>query len=185
MFAAAAAHDRLTDEAERAAAVAVDVVERQWLKPEAGLWELENRWWTHSRLSVVCGLRRMAQALPGPRGAPVRRPRRHGAAVVPAGDSRGWVLPRSFDDRRGFLPTYRPGTVVEIDLGRGRALRHYDAERIAEAVAQCHTVHLVSALAGGDWPHIEHGTAYNADGALHLLRLAIGRAAHLRSASAC
>ncbi|MFJ3024075.1 hypothetical protein ACIPH4_24485 [Streptomyces tendae] len=100
-------------------------------------------------------------------------------------DSRGWILPRSFDDRRGFLTTYRPGTVVEIDLGRGRALRHYDAERIAEAVAQCHTVHLVSTLAGGEWPHIEHGTAYNADGALHLLRLAIGRAAHLRGASAC
>jgi hypothetical protein len=65
LFAAAALHDRLTDEAERAAAVAVDVVERQWLKPEAGLWELENRWWTHSRLSVVCGLRRMAEVLPG------------------------------------------------------------------------------------------------------------------------
>ncbi|MEV4047636.1 glycoside hydrolase family 15 protein, partial [Streptomyces sp. NPDC049744] len=68
LFASAAAHDRLTDEAERAAAVAVDVVERQWLKPEAGLWELENRWWTHSRLSVVCGLRRMAEVLPGAAG---------------------------------------------------------------------------------------------------------------------
>ncbi|MFG3153392.1 glycoside hydrolase family 15 protein [Streptomyces sp. NPDC048219] len=67
LFAAAAAHDRLTGDAERAASVAVDVVERQWLRPDAGLWELEDRWWTHSRLSVVCGLRRMAQVLP--RGA--------------------------------------------------------------------------------------------------------------------
>ncbi|MBZ6142213.1 glycoside hydrolase family 15 protein [Streptomyces olivaceus] len=68
LFAAAAAHDRLTGEAERAAGLCVDVVERQWLKPEAGLWELENRWWTHSRLSVVCGLRRMAEVLPGASG---------------------------------------------------------------------------------------------------------------------
>ncbi|MFJ8542258.1 glycoside hydrolase family 15 protein [Streptomyces sp. NPDC093586] len=64
LFAAAAAHDRLTEDAERAAAVAVDVVERQWTRPDAGVWELEDRWWTHSRLSVVCGLRHMAQVLP-------------------------------------------------------------------------------------------------------------------------
>ncbi|MER7053351.1 MULTISPECIES: glycoside hydrolase family 15 protein [unclassified Streptomyces] len=68
LFAAAAAHDRLTEDAERAAAVAVDVVERWWLTPDAGLWELEDRWWTHSRLSVVCGLRRMGEALPGRAG---------------------------------------------------------------------------------------------------------------------
>ncbi|MEV5547353.1 glycoside hydrolase family 15 protein [Streptomyces sp. NPDC052309] len=68
LFAAAAAHDRLGEDAERAAAVAVDVVERHWLRPDAGLWELEDRWWTHSRLSVVCGLRRMAAVLPGPAG---------------------------------------------------------------------------------------------------------------------
>ncbi|MYS49692.1 glycoside hydrolase family 15 protein, partial [Streptomyces sp. SID6013] len=68
LFAAAAAHDQLTEEARRAAILSVDVVERQWLKPDAGLWELEDRWWTHSRLSVVCGLRRMAEVLPGKDG---------------------------------------------------------------------------------------------------------------------
>ncbi|MFI2412592.1 glycoside hydrolase family 15 protein [Streptomyces sp. NPDC018947] len=68
LFAAADAHDRLTEDAERAAAVAVDAVERQWQRPDAGLWELEERWWTHSRLSVVCGLRRMADVLPGSAG---------------------------------------------------------------------------------------------------------------------
>ncbi|MFF9171314.1 MULTISPECIES: glycoside hydrolase family 15 protein [unclassified Streptomyces] len=65
LFAAAAHHDRLTPDAERAAAVAVDAVERHWKRPDAGLWELEDRWWTHSRLSVVCGLRRIARVLPG------------------------------------------------------------------------------------------------------------------------
>ncbi|MGW4568720.1 glycoside hydrolase family 15 protein, partial [Streptomyces sp. NPDC004561] len=65
LFAAAAHHDRLTPEAERAVTVAVDAVERNWQRPDAGLWELENRWWTQSRLSVVSGLRRVAEALPG------------------------------------------------------------------------------------------------------------------------
>ncbi|WP_151898373.1 glycoside hydrolase family 15 protein [Streptomyces sp. C8S0] len=37
----------------------------RWREPDAGLWELENRWWTHSRLSVVCGLRRIADVSPG------------------------------------------------------------------------------------------------------------------------
>ncbi|MFE2185937.1 glycoside hydrolase family 15 protein [Streptomyces sp. NPDC059455] len=30
-----------------------------------GLWELENRWWTHSRLCAVAGLRSLARELPG------------------------------------------------------------------------------------------------------------------------
>nr|WP_180686398.1 glycoside hydrolase family 15 protein [Streptomyces gossypiisoli] len=68
LFAAAARHDRLTTDAEAAVRVAVDAIERRWPEPDAGLWELENRWWTHSRLSVVCGLRRIADALPGKDG---------------------------------------------------------------------------------------------------------------------
>lgn len=48
--------------------VAVEAIERRWPEPDAGLWELENRWWTHSRLSVVCGLRRIADVLPGKGG---------------------------------------------------------------------------------------------------------------------
>ncbi|GLX49632.1 glycoside hydrolase [Streptomyces hygroscopicus subsp. hygroscopicus] len=68
LFAAAAHHDRLTRDAERAVAVAVDAVERNWRRPDAGLWELEDRWWTQSRLSVVCGLRRVAGAFKGRTG---------------------------------------------------------------------------------------------------------------------
>ncbi|MCI3243284.1 glycoside hydrolase family 15 protein [Streptomyces spinosisporus] len=64
LFAAAADHDRLTGDAQSAAAVAVDAVERNWTRDDAGLWELENRWWTHSRLCVVGGLRRIAGVLP-------------------------------------------------------------------------------------------------------------------------
>ncbi|MEV7691674.1 glycoside hydrolase family 15 protein [Streptomyces bungoensis] len=68
LFAAAAHHDRLTPDGERAVRVAVDAVERHWQRPDAGLWELENRWWTQSRLAVVCGLRRVAEVLPGASG---------------------------------------------------------------------------------------------------------------------
>lgn len=64
LFAAAARHDRLPPEAERAVRVAVDAVERNWQRPDAGLWELEDRWWTHSRLGVACGLRHIADVFP-------------------------------------------------------------------------------------------------------------------------
>ncbi|QFY10112.1 glycoside hydrolase family 15 protein [Nonomuraea phyllanthi] len=70
LFAAAARHDRLDGDARRAVAVAVAAVEDNWLRPDAGVWELEPRWWTHSRLSVVAGLRALAAELPG---SPARR----------------------------------------------------------------------------------------------------------------
>ncbi|MCX3061738.1 glycoside hydrolase family 15 protein [Streptomyces beihaiensis] len=68
LFAAAARHDRLTPEAERAARAAVDTVADHWMLPDAGIWELDERWWTHSRLSAVCGLRRISRVLPGADG---------------------------------------------------------------------------------------------------------------------
>ncbi|WP_413098478.1 glycoside hydrolase family 15 protein [Streptomyces sp. Inha503] len=65
LYAAAARLDRLDTDARRALDVAVDAVERNWLRPEAGLWELENRWWTHSRLCAVAGLRAVAREVRG------------------------------------------------------------------------------------------------------------------------
>ncbi|UNZ20886.1 glycoside hydrolase family 15 protein [Streptomyces sp. 891-h] len=64
LYAAAARHDRLDGEARRAVDVVVRAVERHWQQPDAGLWELEKRWWTHSRLSAVAGLRALAAQLP-------------------------------------------------------------------------------------------------------------------------
>ncbi|MFC6886976.1 MULTISPECIES: glycoside hydrolase family 15 protein [Actinomadura] len=65
LFAAAAAHDRLDGDARRAVDVVVEAVEASWLEPDAGVWELERRWWAHSRLAVLCGLRSLAGVLPG------------------------------------------------------------------------------------------------------------------------
>jgi alpha,alpha-trehalase len=64
MLAAAARLDCLDADGWRAARVAVSVVEKRWDAPEAGIWELEDEWWTQSRLSVVAGLRRLAQVAP-------------------------------------------------------------------------------------------------------------------------
>jgi alpha,alpha-trehalase len=48
--------------------VAVSGIERRWTQPDAGIWELDDEWWTHSRLACVAGLHRVAQQLPGAAG---------------------------------------------------------------------------------------------------------------------
>ncbi|MEV6612267.1 glycoside hydrolase family 15 protein [Kutzneria sp. NPDC051319] len=60
LFGAAAEHDHLTAEAERAIGIAIDAIEQQWRKTEDGVWELDDRSWTHSNLTCVAGLRRTA-----------------------------------------------------------------------------------------------------------------------------
>jgi GH15 family glucan-1,4-alpha-glucosidase len=57
LFAVAAA----TEQTRNAATVAADAVERRWRERDAGVWELQPREWTHSRLVCVSGLRRAAQ----------------------------------------------------------------------------------------------------------------------------
>ena len=60
LLAAAARLDRLDRDAHNALQAAVDVIEKNWDEPDAGIWELHNRRWTHSRLSCVAGLRQVA-----------------------------------------------------------------------------------------------------------------------------
>ncbi|NEA26820.1 glycoside hydrolase family 15 protein, partial [Actinomadura bangladeshensis] len=49
-----------------AARIAADVIGRRWGDPGAGIWETEDRLWTHSRLICVAGLRQAARVLGGP-----------------------------------------------------------------------------------------------------------------------
>ena len=63
LFAAAARLDRLPKEASQATRVAVDAIVKRKDGPEAGIWETENRLWTHSRLACVAGLRAAAAAI--------------------------------------------------------------------------------------------------------------------------
>jgi alpha,alpha-trehalase len=69
LFAAAARLDMLAEEHWRAAATAAEAISKRWREPDAGIWELDNQHWTHSRLACVSGLRSLAAAAKGPPGA--------------------------------------------------------------------------------------------------------------------
>ena len=59
-----AGHD---DETTRhGARVAARVIADRWQQPEAGIWELDDAQWTHSKLICAAGLRAFARAVPGP-----------------------------------------------------------------------------------------------------------------------
>jgi GH15 family glucan-1,4-alpha-glucosidase len=69
LLAAAARLDMLTEDNWRAAATAADAIAKRWQEPDAGVWELDNRRWAHSRLACVSGLRAIAAvAADGPAG---------------------------------------------------------------------------------------------------------------------
>lgn len=63
LLATAARADRLDAEGRRAVHTAVQAITQRHAEPEAGIWELDNRRWTQSRLACVAGLRAVA-ALP-------------------------------------------------------------------------------------------------------------------------
>jgi len=63
LLAAAARADRLDADGHRAVHTAVQAIAARHTEPEAGIWELDNRNWTQSRLACVAGLRAVA-ALP-------------------------------------------------------------------------------------------------------------------------
>jgi hypothetical protein len=64
LFAAAARHDHLDGQAHRAITAATDAIAQLWQRPDAGVWELDTRRWTHSRLTCVAGLRAIAMHAP-------------------------------------------------------------------------------------------------------------------------
>jgi len=68
LFAAAARLDLMAEENWQAAAIAADAIKQRWSQPDAGIWELEDQHWTHSRLACVSGLRALAVAAQGQSG---------------------------------------------------------------------------------------------------------------------
>jgi alpha,alpha-trehalase len=60
LFAAAARHDHLDSWHWQAAQTAVAAIKARRDEPDAGVWELDSRRWTHSRLTCVAGLRAIA-----------------------------------------------------------------------------------------------------------------------------
>jgi hypothetical protein len=61
---------RLDDAGQQAIQVAADAIGRRWGEPDAGIWELESRAWTHSRLIAVAGLRAAARESDARSGSP-------------------------------------------------------------------------------------------------------------------
>ena len=57
LLAAAARHDHLHVDGWRAAETAAAAIGKRWRDAEAGIWELDDRNWTESRLICVAGLR--------------------------------------------------------------------------------------------------------------------------------
>ncbi|MGO4432867.1 glycoside hydrolase family 15 protein [Paenarthrobacter sp. RAF9] len=69
LFAAAAEHDRLNLEHWKAAEICAEAIMARWQEPDAGMWELDNRRWAHSRLICAAGLRAIGRNAPPQQGA--------------------------------------------------------------------------------------------------------------------
>jgi Glycosyl hydrolases family 15/Trehalase-like, N-terminal len=63
LYATSARHDHLQADDIAAAVRVIDIVDQHWDEPEAGVWELDDDWWVHSRLACVAGLRSIARQL--------------------------------------------------------------------------------------------------------------------------
>ncbi len=65
LLATAVHHGLDVPDQHRAALLAARVVTERWREPDAGIWELGDRQWTHSKLMCAAGLRSYARAHPG------------------------------------------------------------------------------------------------------------------------
>jgi alpha,alpha-trehalase len=127
LFAAAARHDHLDADGWRAAEEAIDAIEKRWDSPDAGIWELRPRSWTHSRLICAAGLRTIAER----RGTGAMSARCVSLAdTITADAARRGLHPsgrwqRAFDDPRidaslllaairGAVPAHDPRTVATL-----------------------------------------------------------------------
>jgi GH15 family glucan-1,4-alpha-glucosidase len=70
LLAAAARHDRLDGDGLAAMDAAAETIARRYGEPDAGIWELHDRHWTHSALICAAGLRAAAHARPVTASAP-------------------------------------------------------------------------------------------------------------------
>jgi alpha,alpha-trehalase len=73
LLASAARLDRLDSMHWRAAQTLVQAIEKRWREPDAGIWEVDDRRWAHSRLICAAGLRRIGEVAPRQQGAEWQR----------------------------------------------------------------------------------------------------------------
>lgn len=70
LLATAARRDRIDHDSWRAIETAAHSIQSRWQEPDAGIWELEPRQWTHSKLICVAGLAAVARVAPARQAAP-------------------------------------------------------------------------------------------------------------------
>ncbi|HEY2700084.1 MAG TPA: glycoside hydrolase family 15 protein [Pseudonocardiaceae bacterium] len=63
LFATAAGYDHLDGKHWDAVRLAANAIEEHWREPDAGIWELDDNAWTHSRLIAAAGLRAVAATI--------------------------------------------------------------------------------------------------------------------------
>jgi GH15 family glucan-1,4-alpha-glucosidase len=69
VLATAANSDRLDSDGWRALEIAADAIAQRWQEKDAGIWELDNHAWTHSRLTCAAALRNAAVNAAQPQAA--------------------------------------------------------------------------------------------------------------------
>lgn len=129
LFAAADRVGVATAEHREAAALAGRAIALRWSEADCGVWELDRRHWSESRLSCVAGLRQIAMTIGGPDRDWIERlaDRILRATVDSCRDPRGFLRRSPRDDRvdaaillpiaRGALPPDDPlvrGTLAAI-----------------------------------------------------------------------
>jgi hypothetical protein len=130
LLAAAAQLDRLDSMHWQAVHVLVRTIEQRWREPDAGIWELDDRRWAHSRLTCAAGLRSIGAVAPARLGASWQRLADQLIADTDTdclhpsgrwqrapGDSRvdaALLLP----SMRGAVPAHDPRTVASLEAVR-------------------------------------------------------------------
>jgi GH15 family glucan-1,4-alpha-glucosidase len=128
LFAAAARHDRLDSDHWRAVETAIAAIGKRAGEPDAGLWELDNHHWAHSRLTCAAGLRAVAAVAPASQGAPWSGLADGLVADVSAGclhPSGRWQ--RAPDDERVDAALLLPGIRGAVPAGDPRVLATLEA----------------------------------------------------------
>jgi alpha,alpha-trehalase len=128
LFAAAARHERLDTWHWNAVEAAVKAIEVRWTDADAGLWELQDEHWTHSRLMCVAGLRAIAAIGPAAQAAAWEAL----AEVIMADAAKNSVHPsgrwqRTPDDARVDAALLLPAIRGATDASDPRAVATLDA----------------------------------------------------------
>jgi GH15 family glucan-1,4-alpha-glucosidase len=169
LFAKAAELDRMNDRRWQAVTTCVRIIEERWQHPDAGVWELEDGQWTHSRLACVSGLRSIARHTTGGEAARWQALAEEILADISAGGTDAEGVWQQLPDRagtdaaillplvRGALPVDDPRTVatlraVQRDLNRdGHIFRfRHGGRRLGDAEGSFTVCGFITALAAAD-----------------------------------